>query len=177
MVEHIGTHIDAFYHMDPNGTTIDQMPLDFFFGKAVCFDMRHIPERGRITAQDMEEAQEKSGITVDGHIVLFATGIHEKYYPDKKILRVHPEVTPEAVQWLADRHSRVHGVEGPSTDIMDLNEFPSHRACRRLGLTHYEWLENLTELVGKGEFVFYGVPLRLSNGSASPVRAFAVLPD
>lgn len=177
MVEHTGTHIDAFFHMNPAGLSIDEMPLNLFFGKAVCFDMRHIPERGQITAVDLQDAEDKTGIRVNGHIVLLATGLHEKYYPDRKILSVNPEVTPDAVKWLAERGSRLHGVEGPSTDIMDLNLFSSHRACRDFGVTHYEWLVNLTQLIGKGEFTFYGIPLRLTGGSGSPVRAFAVIAD
>lgn len=175
MVEHIGTHVDAFYHMNPKGLSVDEMPLDMFFGKAVCFDMRHIPERGKITAEDLERAQNKEKVKVDGHIVLFATGLHDKYYPDKKVLSVNPEITPDAIKWLAAHGSKLHGVEGPSTDIMDLNQFPSHRACRDVGITHYEWLINLTELIGVGEFTFYGIPLRLTKGSGSPVRAFAVI--
>lgn len=32
---HIGTHADAFAHMDKNGTTIDKITLDNFIGKTV----------------------------------------------------------------------------------------------------------------------------------------------
>jgi len=163
--------------MSPDGLPIDRMPLDLFFGKAVCFDMSHIPERGKITAQDMERAQEKAGVKVDGHIVLFYYGIHEKYFPSEEILRRNPEISPEAVKWLKDHGSRMHGVEGPSTDVMDTKLFPSHRACRDLGVSHFEWLVNLDKLVGKGEFAFYGVPLKLKNGSGSPVRAYAVVDE
>ena len=67
----------------------------------------------------------------------------------------NPGITAEATHWLADR-SRVHGVEGPSTDRPDHNLFPNHRVCRDRGITHYEWLCNLEELVGKGEFEFSG---------------------
>lgn len=175
IVEHVGTHVDSYYHMRPDGLTIDHMPLDLFFGKAVCLDMTHIPERGTITAADMEQAEKSCGVTIDGHIVLLATGIHERYYPDTKALTQNPEISPEAVRWLYDHGSHIHGVEGPSTDIMDTKLFPSHRACRDLGLTHYEWLVNLTALIGKGEFMFYGVPLLLDQGTGSPVRAFAVV--
>jgi len=43
MVDHVGTHVDAFRHVGPNGMSVDEMPLDLFMGKAVCFDLRHIP--------------------------------------------------------------------------------------------------------------------------------------
>lgn len=177
IVEHVGTHVDSYYHMRPDGLTIDKMPLSLFFGKAVCLDMTGIPERGKVTVADMERAEKESGVRIDGHIVLFATGLHEKYYPDPKVITQNVEITAEAVKWLAGRNSMIHGVEGPSTDIMDLKLFPSHRACRDLGLTHYEWLVNLTSLIGAGEFMFYGVPLLLNEGTGSPVRAFAVLEE
>ena len=177
MIEHIGTHVDAFFHMNPNGQSVDEMPLDLFFGKAVCFDMSHIPERGKITVADMERAQEAAGVTVDGHIVLFYYGIHNKYFPTEEVLRRNPEVSPEVVKWLKDHGSIMHGVEGPSTDVMDTKLFPSHRACRDLGLTHFEWLINLDQLIGKGEFEFFGIPLKLKGGSGSPVRAFAIVEE
>lgn len=173
-IDHIGTHVDAFYHMRPDGLTIDKMPLEMFFGKAVCFDMTHIPDRGTIDVIDLEEAQSKAGITVDKHIVLLYTGV-SRYYPDPKIIYSNPGLSMAATHWLADHGSRMHGVDGASTDIMDTNLFPSHRVCRDRGISHYEWLANLDQLVGRGEFTFSGIPLRLKNGSASPVRAFAVL--
>ncbi|ROR96222.1 kynurenine formamidase [Salana multivorans] len=177
MVEHTGTHVDAFFHMNPNGLTIDRMPLEMFFGKAVCFDMTHVPDLGEITVEDLEEAQRRTGITVDGHIVLLNTGFHRRHYPDPHLFDVNPGLSVEATHWLADHGSVIHGVEGPSTDIMSTNLFPSHRVCRDRGITHYEWLVNLEELVGKGEFVFYGVPLRLDAGTGSPVRAFAIVEE
>ena len=32
-LDHVGTHVDAFRHFDPNGASIDEMPIDMFFGK------------------------------------------------------------------------------------------------------------------------------------------------
>lgn len=177
MIEHIGTHVDAFYHFNPKGLTIDKMPMDMFFGKAVCFDMTHIPDLGEIQISDLEEAEKKTGIKVDGHIVLLSTGVHDRHYPDPIIFKVNPGISAEATHWLADRNSKMHGVEGPSTDIMSTNLFPSHRVCRDRNISHYEWLVNLDKLVGKGEFMFYGLPLKLDGGTGSPVRAYAVLDD
>jgi len=42
-------------------------------------------------------------------------------------------------------------------------------------ISHWEWLVNLEQLIGRGEFQFSGVPLKVKGGSGSPVRAFAVL--
>ncbi|WP_313220799.1 cyclase family protein [Stutzerimonas nitrititolerans] len=173
MLDHIATHVDAFYHVGPDGLTIDNMPLDMFMGKAVCLDLRHIPDLGDIDVADLEEAEAKAGVKIDGHIVLMCTGLHKRYYPDVKVVWSNPGLTEAATHWLADRNSKLHGVEGPSTDKPSHNEFPSHRVCRDRSITHYEWLVNLEELVGKGEFMFYGPPLKIDNGSGSPVRAWA----
>lgn len=175
ILNHHGTHVDAFFHTNPDGLAIDEMPLDLFMGKAVCLDLRHVPDLGDIDVVDLEEAERKAGVRIDGHIVLLNTGLHARHFPNDSIMHSNPGLTAAATHWLADRNSRMHGVEGPSTDRPNHSEFPSHRACRDRGITHYEWLCNLEQLLGEGEFQFQGVPLKLKKGSGSPVRALAFL--
>lgn len=175
MLDHVGTHVDAFKHVNSKGAPIDEMPLEMFMGKAVCFDLRHVPDLGEITEQDMQEAEAKAGVKVDGHIVLLCTGFHARNYPEVGSVMGNPLLTVEATRWLHARGSKMHGVEGPSTDKPTDNIFAQHRLCRDLGMSHWEWLVNLEELIGKGEFQFFGVPLKFKGGSGSPVRAFAML--
>jgi kynurenine formamidase len=167
--------VDAFRHVNAKGQPVDEMPLDLFMGKALCFDLRHIPDLGDITAQHMEEAEKKAGVMVNGHIALLCTGFHKRTYPTLDSVWKNPQVTVEATRWLYERGSRMHGVEGPSTDKPSDNVFSQHRLCRDLGISHWEWLVNLEELLGKGEFQFFGVPLKFKGGSGSPVRAFAIV--
>ena len=175
MLDHVGTHVDAFRHVGPTGAPVDEMPLDLLFGKAVCFDLRHVPDLGDITAADMEAAELKAGVKVDGHIVLLCTGFHARHYPSLESVWKNPLLTVEATRWLHGRGSRMHGVEGPSTDRPTDDIFAQHRLCRDLGISHWEWLVNLEALLGHGEVQFFGVPLKLKGGSGSPVRAFALL--
>ena len=58
-LDHVGTHVDAFRHVNLNGKPVDEMPLDLFMGKAVCLDLRHVPDLGDITMPQMEEAEEE----------------------------------------------------------------------------------------------------------------------
>jgi kynurenine formamidase len=175
MLDHSGTHVDALFHNNPDGAPIDEMPVEMFMGKAVCLDLRHVGDRGDITRADMEAAEKAAGVMVNGHIVLMCTGINARHWPNDAICRSNPQVTAEATLWLHERASRVHGVEGPSTDRVDENLFINHRLCRDLGMVHYEWLWNLEAVLGAGEFRFQGIPLRLRGGSGSPVRALAFL--
>jgi len=175
MLEHVGTHVDAPLHFGPAGASIDELGLDWFQGQGVCLDLRHIEDLGDIDVPDLLAAERSAGIKIGAHIVLICTGFHARHWPRPEVLTQNPGLTDRATHWLADRGSRVHGVEGPSTDKAQSREFPSHRACRDRGLIHYEWLVNLDKLVGAGPFFFMGFPLKLRRGTGSPVRALAVV--
>lgn len=175
MLDHVGTHVDAYRHVNPNGAPVDEMPLELFFGKAVCLDVRETPDLGEIGVAEVEAAERKSGVRIDGHIVLLCSGFHARHYPSLDSVWKNPLLTVEATRWLYDRGSRMHGVEGPSTDKPTDNIFAQHRLCRELKISHWEWLVNLEALLGAGEFQFFGVPLKFKGGSGSPVRAFAIV--
>ena len=52
IVDHMGTHIDAFVHTKGRaGATIDEMPLDMFMGKSVCLDLQTHPGSRRHRSQ------------------------------------------------------------------------------------------------------------------------------
>ena len=62
MLEHVGTHVDAPAHIGRRGS-VDQVPLDWFTGKAVCLDVRHVGDLGDIDVADLERAEEQAGVT------------------------------------------------------------------------------------------------------------------
>ena len=103
MLEHVGTHIDAPLHIGAGGASIDTVPLDWFTGKAVCLDLRHIPDLGDIDAVELERAEKKAGVELDGHIVLLCTGFHERHWPNPEVVTRNPGLTKDASHWLADR--------------------------------------------------------------------------
>jgi kynurenine formamidase len=192
MLDHVGTHVDAPFHVSPTGAAIDELPLSTFTGPAVCLDLRQIPDLGDIHVHDLEVAERAGGLTVAGQIVLLCTGFHRRHWPDhpdmfsdnaewaaasRDVLTSNPGLTAAATQWLAERGSVVHGVEGPSTDKAGTSDYPSHRVCRDRGLIHYEWLVNLEELIGKREIRFTGYPIKWKGGTGSPVRAVAEVWD
>ena len=48
---HHGTHLDSMYHFMPDGKTIDQMPLEWFYGKASIIRIPKMPD-SVITVED-----------------------------------------------------------------------------------------------------------------------------
>jgi hypothetical protein len=109
MLDHVGAHVDAFRHVSPRGAAIDEMPLDLFMGKAICFDLRHIPDLGEITETDMEQAQSECGFGVSGHIVLLCTGFPRRNYPSVDSVWKNPRLsgrTRAPLTWaIAPRYS------------------------------------------------------------------------
>ena len=79
-----------------------------------------------------------------------------------------------ATEWLGKQGIVHFGIDsmrpGPMSDV---NLFV-HKACLDLDITHIESLCNLETLLGQGQFTFIGLPMKMREGTASPIRAVAV---
>jgi kynurenine formamidase len=167
--EHCGTHVDAPYHYIPNTKTIDQVPLSYFVGDAVLVDLRNIQRAGEpITKGDLVAFCEGNDTEIrKGDIVILFSELNAKGLAD------------EAVDWLVERE-----VKGVGTNISVEEERveeglvvrTAHVNFLSRGISIYEGLVNL-EKIGKNRFTFIGLPLKIHNGTGSPVRAIALVPD
>jgi kynurenine formamidase len=177
--DHGPTHVDALSHLDPRpgAPTIDQMALETFYGPATCIDVSHAPPRSYIEAADIDAAVAQAGVTIHpGDILLFHTGTFAKRYGTQEYLSQYPGIGESGSAWIAERRIKAFGVDTPSPDNPASRTYPCHMMCRAQGITHYENLANLDQLIGK-RFTFMGFPLRIRQGTGSPVRAVALLDD
>jgi kynurenine formamidase len=69
--------------------------------------------------------------------------------------------------WLVEKEIKTFGVNSPSPDNPINPTYPCHIMCSEHGITHYENLAKLDQLVGK-RFTFIGFPLRIRGGKGSP---------
>ena len=175
---HAATHVDAFGHYDPEGAAIAELALDTFCGDALCVYIRDYPGGHDVSAAEVEQAVAASGQDLrQGDILLFCSDHYNRTAGTPAFLDGFSGISADAVHWMADREVKIFGVETISPDLVYLtDEYPTHRACAERGITHYENLNNLTELVDR-RFAFYGFPLRLEPAYGSPVRAVAILDD
>jgi kynurenine formamidase len=179
MSDHGPTHVDALSHLDPRpeAPSIDRMPLDLFYGPATCIDVSTAPPQTYINASDLDSIVDRTGLDVrEGDILLFYTGTYNRYHGSKDYLSQYPGLDESGSMWLVERGIKTFGVDSPSLDNPISRTYPLHMMCRRYGITHYENLANLDQVVGK-RFTFVGFPLNIRNGTGSPVRAVALVEE
>lgn len=172
------THVDSFSHLDPRpgALTIDQMPLDLFYGDALCIDVSHKEPCTDITPEELDAAVAKSGHELGkGDILLLYTGTCDRYKGQPEYLTTFPGLGEEGSMWLVEKGVKTFGVDTPTPDNPTSRTYPCHMMCRFHHITHYENLV-LTEVAGK-RFTFIGFPLRLRGSHGGPTRAVALVED
>lgn len=177
MSEHCGTHTDAVSEFVPNGTTIDNMPLDYFWGSAVCVDLSDVPSSRFIKPRDLQDAVKSTGLTLrKGDIFLMYTAHYDRNYGTERYQKEYSGLSYDGAMWLAEKGIVNIGVDAPSIDHPADVNFSGHLACGEYNITNTENLCNLKTLAGH-RFLFFGLPLRIRGGSGSPVRAVALLEE
>jgi kynurenine formamidase len=173
------THVDSFSHLDPDpeAPTIDQMPLELFYGRAVCLDVSDKEPHTDIDAEDLDRALERSGQHIEqGDILLLYTATYDRHGGTREYLSEFPGLGESGSDWIAERGIKAFGVDTPTPDNPVSRTYPCHMMCRRHRITHYENLANLSEVVNR-TFTFVGFPLRIRGGHGGPTRAVALVDD
>ena len=178
--DHAGSHVDAPCHFNPapDAASIDHVPLEDFYTEAVCLDLSQVALKHQITVAEMEAAEKAAGIDIRKRdTVLIHMGVNARLFGTPGYLHDFPGLHVDAVHWLADKGIVAFGVEAISPAPEGEPNFLAHMACAERGITHMECLWNLEAVVGKGRFRFIGFPLKIRGGTASPIRAVAVLDE
>jgi len=167
---HAGTHVDAPLHFLPDGADVATLPPSAFMGEAIVIDTRKAPGE-EVTLADLAGADIRAG-----DIALFSTGWEAHAGTPEFFAGAWPGVTPEVVSVLISKGVKAIGGDFPSIDspVGIAAGVPAHKKALGAGLPVFEALVNLLGLAGK-RFQFIGLPLRIEDGEASPIRAVAVV--
>lgn len=195
LTTHNGTHVDAPWHYASkmaDGSvpmTIDQVPLDWFFGPGVKIDVRGYPDGHVLTAAEVQAELDRMQYRIQPNdIVLFNTSAGGRYdSPD--YLKMGCGVGREATLFLTGQGVRVAGIDAYSWDApfgamieryADSGDasliFEGHRAGSIVPYCHIEKLTNLDKLPPYG-FSVSCFPTKIKGGSAGWTRAVALLND
>ena len=155
---HVGAHADAPSHYGADAPTIDQVDLHRYVGP--CQVVRVAASRGALLTPDAINAE------ITEPRVLFAT----ETYPDPGTFNTDfAALSPELVDWLAERGVNLVGVDTPSMDPADSRELPAHKAFLNNDMYILEGL--VLSDVPEGRCELMALPLKLVGFDASPVRA------
>ncbi len=167
---HLGAHVDAPSHYDPDGATIGERPLAPFIGP--CRLVRvNVMQGGLVTARMVRTAlaagpEAPRDGRPDVERILIATGT----YPDSSTFTADfAALSPELVDWLAEAGVTLVGIDTPSVDPADSKDLPAHQAVRRHDMNILEGV--VLGHVPPGVYELIALPLRLVAFDGSPVRA------
>lgn len=183
IAEHNGTHIDAPYHLHPDGKPINEIPLEECYGPAVWLDVSAAGARGEIGPELLERAVEDADVEIKpGDGVLLYTG-WDDYLPEDEAtyLEKHPGLSEVGAEWIRDKGVSVVSIDCGNVDVAGDVAMPAHRVLLREGAPDSYTLivENLRDIdtIPSHRFVFNAAPLPLEGSTASPIRAFAVVSE
>lgn len=187
MGEHTGAHVDAPAHQVAAmmESTIDTYPVDYLCGQAVVYPFHKLGMKPgqRITAeqvlaleQEMGEAAGKDEIVLM-HFDWFrywTTAADWKYYAKNE-----PGLAEDAVRLFAQRGVRAVGSDTIACDTPviageELESYGHHMHWLPNHILIMEELQNLERLPARCYFI--AAPLKIKNGSGSPIRPFALVP-
>ncbi|MGP3918312.1 cyclase family protein [Nonomuraea sp. 10N515B] len=162
-----GTHVDAPFHVDDSLPTLDDLPLERFYGPAVVVDATGLAPRSPIGAGAFQN--------VEGPIVLVATGWSAYWGTDA--YQGHPFLTEEAAARLVERGVRTVGIDALSVDPTPAKDFPAHRVlcgAHAVITENLTGLERLLDAQARGRPIEVSLlPIRLAGADGAPVRAVA----
>jgi kynurenine formamidase len=187
---HGTTHVDAPWHYNSEiggqkAKTIDELPLEWFFGDGVKLTFVTKGECDPITVPDLEEELRRIEYVLKPmDIVLLHTG-RDVYYGQPDYIFKGCGVTAEATCWLYDRGIRVMGIDAWGWDMPLHVQAQKALAENAPGIfwaahqidapySHMERLVNLGALPPFG-FKVACFPLKIKAASAAPARIVAIL--
>ena len=157
---HSGTHTDAVFHFDPKGQTIERADLSTFIGPAIVVEVTNSK------TIEVSHLERWGNDLRDAPRLLLKTG----GWPNDKIFPQEiPVVSPDVPPWLQARGVRLLGVDVPSVDPIESKDLHNHHALAEARIAIVESLD--LSRVEEGRYHFAGLPLKIANGDAAPVRA------
>ena len=178
--EHAGTHLDAPSHFAPGGAHADAIPAERLVVPCAVIDVRAECERDAgftIEREHVEAAERQDGPIETGSAVLALTG-WERFVGDAEryVGGDFPGFGAGAAELLIERGVVGLGIDTLGVDPGAATDFPVHNLTLPAGLWHLEGLVNLAALPPRGALLVVGA-LRLVEGSGTPARVFALLPN
>ncbi|HIA06905.1 MAG TPA: cyclase family protein [Flavobacteriales bacterium] len=165
MSSHQGTHLDAMYHFIDDGKTLDQMPLDWFYGLT---HLLRIPKNAKDEIRE-DDFKPYEHLLTEGAKIIYETGWHKNFGADN-FFTEFPTLTLDTSKYLASKKIRMLGMDTPTPSY---DWYEVHHVLLGEEIVIVEALANLDQ--APDEFTFMGFPLNFKGRDGSPIRAVAMV--
>lgn len=170
--EHSATHIDAPLHFIDGGKSIADMPITTFSGRAKTIQATTIGSLGSLTEEHIKNWEKEHVAIEEGDIVLIHFGWGAFWDKDpEKFVKDWPGISKDAAQYLVSKKVKIVGTDALAIDVY--GSTPAHYELLGNDVLILENLANLHRLPPIS--YFFGYPLKIKNGSGSPIRAVAFI--
>lgn len=185
--EHPGTHMDAPRHFNRHGAAVDLVELAQTIGPAAVIDFSDRAMRdpdATLGVADIEQYERSYGQIPDGAIVVARSGWGRFWSDPKRYLGTgdddpaglhFPGFSVPAAGLLLRRRVVALAIDTASMDPGNSRDFAVHRLWLGANRVGFENLCNADRLPALGAVLFCA-PIKISGGSGSPARIFALLP-
>lgn len=160
---HSGTHIDAPFHFNQQGKTIDQLPLEVFEGSAQVVEV--VAKDGFVTVLELMQLIDER--TTRLLIKTPNSSLWEQ--EEKEFVPDFVHLTPEAADLIVEQGIKLVGIDYLSIERFHSPDHYVHHTLLDNGIVVVEGL-NLSQ-VPPGHYKLICLPLRIKNGDGSPARA------
>jgi len=164
---HCGTHLDAPFHFDGNGRTIDQVPLEQCMGECLLLDMTDLSPNEEILVARL--APHEADLRSTRKVVINSGW--SRHWDMPVFFEDHPVFCKAAADFLVKCGIELVGLDFPS---LDRAPFEAHVSLLGSGAVVLENLKNLA-LIDVTRFQLVATPLKISGRDGSPVRAIAIV--
>lgn len=165
LTSHMGTHIDAPFHILKNGKSLNDYALDHFTGSAICIK---VEDQKMIGLESFISHQER----IENHdFLLIQTGWSSKWNAHDYMTE-YPALSNALCEWLAQRCLKGLGIDMPSVDPPTSEKLPNHHHLLENDVLIIENLTNLKTLP-RSTFEFFVFPLKFERMDGGQVRACA----
>jgi len=158
---HTGTHVDAPLHMIAQGEKLEIYNLDQFIGPALVLDLSQVHRRV-IEKEDLE-----SFSIQDGDIVILKTANSSSDVFEFDFVYL----SGEGASYLASCGVKAVGIDALGIE-RDAPDHPTHRVLLEKNIPIIEGLR--LGHVNAGRYEFVGLPIKLDNVEAAPLRAILI---
>lgn len=173
MVNHLGTHIEVPYHLNPDGFDLVQLPLEKTLGPTRVLDIGQPAPGSAIGLDEIQRAADRADGVQAGDIVFIRTGWSDRFDTPEYIKS--PWFRPEGLTWLVDQGMALLGVESAGVEELSSKTHESHLALFDRDVPLIENLTNMAALGDRVTVTSICTPLAIAGLEAFPVRVLAFL--